>query len=90
LIHDSQYTEREYPAHRGWGHSSLPDALAFAHRCEAERVVLVHHDPGHDDTFLEALERDASGRWNQHGGNGRIQLGREGDVFDLDVTDRVY
>jgi phosphoribosyl 1,2-cyclic phosphodiesterase len=32
LIHDGQYTEREYHAHRGWGHSSVPDALAFAHR----------------------------------------------------------
>ena len=27
LIHDCQYAEGEYPAHRGWGHSSLPDAL---------------------------------------------------------------
>ena len=49
LIHDGQYTEDEYPAHRGWGHSSLPDALYFARRCEVERLLLFHHDPWHDD-----------------------------------------
>jgi phosphoribosyl 1,2-cyclic phosphodiesterase len=88
LIHDAQYAEREYPAHRGWGHSSLPDALAFAHRCDPERLVLVHHDPGHNDAFLEALEQEASGRWHRCGGQGRVQLGREADVFDLDVSGR--
>ena len=90
LIHDSQYAEREYPAHRGWGHSSLPDALAFAHRCDAQRLVLTHHDPGHDDAFLEALDQEASGRWDQLGAEGAAQLGREGDVFDLDVAGRGY
>jgi phosphoribosyl 1,2-cyclic phosphodiesterase len=89
LLHDAQYTEREYPFHRGWGHSSVPDALTFAKRCDVERLVLVHHDPGHDDAFLEALEAEASGRWERNGGEGRIQLGREGDVLDLDANGRV-
>jgi phosphoribosyl 1,2-cyclic phosphodiesterase len=89
LLHDAQYTEREYPAHRGWGHSSVPDALTFAQRCDAERLVLVHHDPGHDDSFLETLEDEAAVRWDQRGGKGRVQLGREGDVFDLGAADRV-
>ena len=83
LIHDCQYAEREYPAHRGWGHSSLPDALTFAQRCEAQRVLLVHHDPGHDDAFLDALGREITGRWNQLGCEGRAELGREGVGFDV-------
>lgn len=83
LIHDCQYAEGEYPAHRGWGHSSLPDALVFARRCDAQRLLLVHHDPWHDDTFLEALGREAADRWSQDGGGGLVELGREGDAFDL-------
>ena len=83
LIHDCQYAEGEYAAHRGWGHSSLPDALAFAHRCDVRRLLLVHHDPWHDDTCLEALGREASDRWAQLGGEGPVELGREGDVLDL-------
>ena len=83
LIHDCQYSESEYPAHRGWGHSSLPDALAFARRCEARRLLLVHHDPWHDDAFLDSLGREASDRWAELDGDGRVELGREGDVFEL-------
>jgi ribonuclease BN (tRNA processing enzyme) len=83
LIHDSQYAESEYPRHRGWGHSSLPDALAFARRCDAQRLLLFHHDPWHDDAFLEALGREASDRWAELDGDGQVELAREGDLLDL-------
>jgi phosphoribosyl 1,2-cyclic phosphodiesterase len=83
LIHDGQYSEREYHTHRGWGHSSLPDALAFAYRSEVQRLVLAHHDPWHDDAFLRSFGREASERWTQLGGAGPVALGREGDAFDL-------
>jgi ribonuclease BN (tRNA processing enzyme) len=84
LIHDCQYSEHEYPAHRGWGHSSLPDALAFARRCAARRLLLAQHDPWHDDAFLDALDREASERWAQFGQEeDGVVPGREGDAFDL-------
>jgi len=83
LIHDGQYTEREYHAHRGWGHSSVPDALAFAQRSEVQGLALFHHDPWHEDDFLEGLEREASERWALQGGDGRVGLGREGALFEL-------
>jgi phosphoribosyl 1,2-cyclic phosphodiesterase len=54
LIHDSQYTDDEYPGHVGWGHSSLSDALVFGQRAGAERLLLFHHDPLHSDDFLDA------------------------------------
>lgn len=83
LIHDGQYSEDEYRAHRGWGHSSISDALAFASRCRVQRLLLAHHDPWHDDSFLEALDREASDRWARLGQDGPVTLGREGDVFGL-------
>ena len=83
LIHDGQYTEREYQRTARWGHSSLPDALAFAHRSEVQRLVLAHHDPWHEDDFLESLEREACDRRALLAGDGRVALGREGEVFEL-------
>ena len=83
LIHDSQYTEGEYPAHRGWGHSSLPDALSFAHRCEVERLLLFHHDPWHDDRCLGALTTEAAERAAELGRTAWVDLGRERDALDL-------
>jgi phosphoribosyl 1,2-cyclic phosphodiesterase len=69
LIHDCQYVDGEYPEHMGWGHSSVGDALAFARRVEAERVLLFHHDPLHNDDFLDALGAEAARRWAQSGGD---------------------
>ena len=87
LIHDGQYTEREYRAHRAWGHSSLPDALVFAERSEVQRLVLTHHDPWHDDDLLERLEREVWERWAHLDGEARVRLGREGYVLDLAAAD---
>jgi phosphoribosyl 1,2-cyclic phosphodiesterase len=67
LIHDCQYTDAEYPQHVGWGHSRLSDALAFAHRTRAERVLLFHHDPLHSDEFLDELGRSVAERVEELG-----------------------
>ena len=68
LLHDSQYSDDEYPHHVGWGHSSLSDALTFARRAEAQRLLLFHHDPMHSDAFLDGLGRIAVERWVAMGG----------------------
>jgi phosphoribosyl 1,2-cyclic phosphodiesterase len=80
LIHDGQYADSEYPAHRGFGHSSLSDALAFGDRSGAARTLLFHHDPGHDDVALDALAEEAQSGWR---GDGSLELAREGSVIEL-------
>jgi phosphoribosyl 1,2-cyclic phosphodiesterase len=78
LIHDCQYSDDEYPAHLGWGHSPVSDALAFSHRAGAERVLLFHHDPLHSDDFLDAFGSHACGQWEELGGRAdRIELATE-------------
>ena len=80
LIHDCQYTDEEYPAHIGWGHSALSDTLTFARRVEAKRVMLFHHDPLHSDEFLDGLYESATQRWEELGGEaGQLLMGVEGD-----------
>lgn len=66
LLHDAQYTASEYAERRGWGHSALEDAVAFALRAEVAGLALFHHDPGRSDRELEALLGDARRLW-QHG-----------------------
>jgi phosphoribosyl 1,2-cyclic phosphodiesterase len=55
LIHDAHFTDEEYPAHVGWGHSSVSHALAFAELAGVERLVPFHYNPDHDDATLDAL-----------------------------------
>jgi phosphoribosyl 1,2-cyclic phosphodiesterase len=79
LVHDGQYTPEEYVGTRGWGHSTVDDALAFARRAEVERVALFHHDPTHDDARLDAIGAWAAETW----GTDAAFVARERDVFEL-------
>jgi ribonuclease BN (tRNA processing enzyme) len=88
LIHDCQYADAEYRARRGWGHSSLPDALTFARRCRSRQLLLFHHDPWHDDARLEALGAEAVDRWRDSGSEGRVEMAREGRVIELGAGQR--
>lgn len=84
LVHDCQYADDEYPAHAGWGHSSVSDALAFARRAEAERLLLFHHDPMHTDAFLDRLHSTATARWAELGGRvGAVELAAEHVELEL-------
>jgi CheY-like chemotaxis protein len=53
LIHEAQYTNEEYPTKIGWGHSSVSNACLLAKWANVKRWIVTHHDPVHDDTFLE-------------------------------------
>jgi phosphoribosyl 1,2-cyclic phosphodiesterase len=79
LIHDCQYSDAEYAGYRGWGHSSVGDALEFAARTHARRTLLFHHDPLRSDDQLDALERRAVERL----GEGAVSVAMEGAELDV-------
>ena len=55
LIHDAQFSDEEYNARIGWGHSSMSHAIQIAQLCRVRRLVLFHHDPAHTDENLDEL-----------------------------------
>ncbi len=55
LIFDSQYTPEELVTHRGWGHSTWELAAKTARACRVKRLVLFHHDPDHNDDFIDGM-----------------------------------
>jgi len=57
LVHDAQYTAEELQKRRGWGHSSFDQAMQLAEMADVKRLALTHHDPDHDDEFLERIEK---------------------------------
>jgi phosphoribosyl 1,2-cyclic phosphodiesterase/CheY-like chemotaxis protein len=54
-IREAQYTEDEYAAKRGWGHSTWKDAVESAHAAKVRRLILFHHDPMHDDSTIDRI-----------------------------------
>ncbi len=59
LIYDAQYTPDEYPSRKGWGHSTWLEATRVARDCNVKRLILFHHDPGHDDARMDAIVKEA-------------------------------
>jgi phosphoribosyl 1,2-cyclic phosphodiesterase len=57
LVHDAQYTAEELQKRRGWGHSSFDQAMQVAEMAGVKRLAMTHHDPEHDDEFLERIEK---------------------------------
>jgi phosphoribosyl 1,2-cyclic phosphodiesterase len=56
LIHDGQYTSEEYNRFKGWGHSSCEQAVSVAMQAGVKRLIITHHDPDHNDDFLDSME----------------------------------
>jgi len=53
LIAEAQYTDEEYTGRIGWGHSSLSSLCLLCKLCNVKKWIVVHHDPLHDDQFLD-------------------------------------
>ena len=66
-IREAQYTEEEYPAKRGWGHSTWVDALEAAHEAGVKRLALYHHDPMRDDDALDRILAACQARMKERG-----------------------
>ncbi|MEI7865641.1 MAG: MBL fold metallo-hydrolase [Chthoniobacterales bacterium] len=61
LVADAQYTAEEADARHGWGHGCVDSIVDLALGAGIRRLVLFHHDPLHDDTFIDRmLERARS------------------------------
>jgi phosphoribosyl 1,2-cyclic phosphodiesterase len=59
LIHEGQYTRREFPAKADWGHCTIDYALRVAIQAGARRLCVFHHDPWRSDDELDALVAEA-------------------------------
>ena len=60
VILDTTYTNEELPSHVGWGHSSWQQGVRLADAAGADRLCLFHHDPDHDDEFMDEIRTEAA------------------------------
>jgi phosphoribosyl 1,2-cyclic phosphodiesterase len=60
LIYDCTYTDEEYyhpqTSKIGWGHSTWQEGVKIAQAAQVKKLVIFHHDPSHDDNFMDAIE----------------------------------
>lgn len=85
LIYDSTYTDEEYYSEKapkvGWGHSTWQEAVKIAHAANVKTLVIFHHDPAHNDDFLDKVGKQAADKFP-----GAI-MAREGLILEVPVID---
>ena len=59
MIYDSTYTDEEYASFVGWGHSTWQEGVRLADAAGVKRLVIFHHDPSHDDGFMDEVAAQA-------------------------------
>lgn len=64
VIYDSTYTDAEFPKKIGWGHSTWQEGIRLCRAAHVRRLAIFHHDPDHDDAFMEALQAEAYAVWD--------------------------
>lgn len=81
MIYDATYTDEEYSSEKsskvGWGHSTWQEGVRLAEAANVKTFVIFHHDPLHNDEFLDAVGREAADRFP------RAVMAKEGMVLSL-------
>ncbi len=64
LIYDAMYTDEEYYNLKspkiGWGHSTWQEAVKISKQANVKMLVLFHHDPLHNDDFMDSVEQQTT------------------------------
>jgi phosphoribosyl 1,2-cyclic phosphodiesterase len=81
MIYDATYTDEEYHSKAtskvGWGHSTWQEAVKVAKTANVKKLVIFHHDPLHNDDFLDHIGEQASQQFPN------TIMAREGQTIQL-------
>ncbi len=83
LICDAQFTRDEYAAHLGWGHGCVDDVVRFAIKGNVKQLYLFHHDPAHEDSFIDTMLTQARQLAAKAGSTLRVEAAREREEIVL-------
>jgi len=75
VIFDAAYLPEDYPARRGWGHSTYEAGYALAANCGCKRIIFSHFDYHYTDETYKILAGKAD--------NSRFFLAYDGLVISL-------
>jgi phosphoribosyl 1,2-cyclic phosphodiesterase len=64
VIYDSTYTDDEFTAKVGWGHSTWQEAVRLCRSANVKQLAIFHHDPDHEDDFMDDVARQAREVWS--------------------------
>jgi len=63
VIYDCTYSDREFESKIGWGHSTWQEGMRLCKMANVHRHAIFHHDPDHQDLYMDRLEEEARFAW---------------------------
>ena len=75
LIWDGMYTNEEITNKKGWGHSTIEQAVDFTKKSNVKKTVICHHSPTRGDDEIDTIRDNLPGK--------DIEFGLEGKKFRL-------
>lgn len=63
VIYDCTYTDQEFPSKVNWGHSTWEEGMRLCRAAGAKKLAIFHHDPDHDDEFMDRVALAAHEAW---------------------------
>jgi phosphoribosyl 1,2-cyclic phosphodiesterase len=83
LVHDAQFTEKEYLKRLGWGHSTFEQALALAEESGVKNLGFFHHDPSRKDYDLQRLEKKYQDKVKAKGFKFKVFMVKEKQMIEI-------
>lgn len=83
VIHDAQYTLKEYENKIGWGHSPIEYAVKACQQAGVKRLALTHHDPLRDDAAIDDLLNTIHKKLKKEGSSLEVFAAAEGQEMQL-------
>jgi ribonuclease Z len=80
LIYGGHYSERTYPDIQAGAALAWERSLDLAQKAQVKEMVLFHHNPVHDDDYLDHIEME------MHNCCADLRLAREGMVLQLPIA----
>jgi len=66
VVFDSAYSSVDYPAKKGWGHSTIEDGFKLAEASGCKKLIFSHHGFEYSDQELEVLEYQAKAKGDMY------------------------
>jgi phosphoribosyl 1,2-cyclic phosphodiesterase len=60
MVYDATFTEDEIISRSNWGHSTWTRGVRLANESGVKKLCLFHHDPSHDDDWMDAISAEAA------------------------------
>ena len=67
LFEDENFDDKvlsKFPSKIGWGHSTWEEGVRLCREVGVKRLGIFHHDPEHDDKFMDGIAKEAAKKWS--------------------------